>query len=155
MDLPNSAEPNSAITYSLYIGDRTDHRLRATLSLIAQIASEPVFDRLRTKEQLGYITDSQATANVASMYYRILIQSERDPIYLETRIEAFLEFLKEHIEEMSDDDFAKHKAALIAKREETPKNLGEETGRFWVHVGDQFYEFGKRKLDPPQTIWLS
>ncbi|ORX37612.1 Metalloenzyme, LuxS/M16 peptidase-like protein [Kockovaella imperatae] len=147
IDLSNSAESNSAITYSLYVGDRSDAALRAHLALFAQIASEPTFDRLRTKEQLGYITDSQATANVGSMFYRILVQSERDPVYVETRIEAFLEWLKGHIEEMSEEEFEKQKAALIAKREEKPKNLGEETRRFWAAIGDQFYEFGKRQTD--------
>ena len=147
MDLPNNSESNSAITYTVYVGDRTDTKLRSTLSLLAQILKEPTFDRLRTKEQLGYITNSQATASVGSLSLRILVQSERDPTYVETRIEAFLDWLKEHIETMSEEDFGKHRQALISSKEEKPKNLGDETRRFWHNIGDQFYEFGQRQTD--------
>ena len=33
----------------------------------------------------------------------------------------------------------------IAKKEEKPKNLGEETRRFWGSITDRYYEFGKRE----------
>jgi insulysin len=60
------------------------------LGLLAQIASEPCFDQLRTKEQLGYLVFSGVRKQPGMMGFRIIIQSERDPIYLENRIEAFL-----------------------------------------------------------------
>jgi len=103
-----------------------------------------VFDQLRTKEQLGYIAQGYATHSVGIMSYRFLVQSERDPVYVETRIEAVLEYLRVFIEELKDDEFEKHRQALIAKKEEKPKNLGEEGRRFWGAIGDRFYEFGKR-----------
>ena len=145
IDVPNKAEVNNAVTYTLHVGDIADRRLRAALQFFAQITHEPAFDRLRTKEQLGYIVDSQAIHSVGDMGFRFLIQSERDPIYVETRIEAFLDHLKEHIEAMTEEDFEKNRMALIAKKEEKPKNLGEETRRFWNSIGDKYYEFGKRK----------
>ena len=30
--------------------------------------------------------------------------------------------------------------------EATPKNLGEETGRFFSTISERYYEFGKSKL---------
>ena len=143
-EVPNPLEVNSGITYSCQIGDHADRSLRAALQLFAQIAQEPVFDQLRTKEQLGYIAQGYATASVGLMSYRFLVQSERDPVYVETRIEAVLDYLKTSIEELKDEEFEKHRQALIAKKEEKPKNLGEEGRRFWGAIGDRFYEFGKR-----------
>lgn len=146
LDVPNKSEVNNAITYSLQIGDSSNRPLRAAVQLFAQIAHEPVFNQLRTKEQLGYIAQGYATHSVGIMSYRFIVQSERTPIYVETRIEAFLEYLKGYLEEMSEEEFEKHRAALIAKKEEKPKNLGEETRQFWTAIGDRFYEFAKSKL---------
>ncbi len=146
IDVPNKPEVNSAVTYQLHVGSMTDQTLRATLQLFAQIAHEPAFDQLRTKQQLGYIVSTQATQSTGAMGFRVLVQSERDPVYVETRIEAFLDSLKSHIEEMSEEDFEKEKQSLIAKKEEQPKNLGEETQRFFAHIVDRYYEFGKREL---------
>ena len=150
MDVPNEAEVNSAVTYVLHIGDVTDKPFRAALQLFAQIAEEPAFDQLRTKQQLGYIVNTQATQSTGSMGFRVLIQSERDPVYVETRIEAFLDSLKEYLEEMSEDDFEKNKQSLITKKEEKPKNLGEETRRYFGSIADRYYEFGRRKMLSPQ-----
>lgn len=46
---------NSGIEYLIQVGNVTQTDLRARLSLLAQIAQEPCFDQLRTKEQLGRI----------------------------------------------------------------------------------------------------
>ncbi|RXK37995.1 insulysin [Tremella mesenterica] len=147
LPVPNSAEVNSAVDYRLQIGDPSDTPLRAHLQIFHQIAKEPLFDHLRTKEQLGYITMGSTTSGPGTMGYRVVVQSERDPIHVENRIEAFLEWLKGHIEEMSEEEWEEHKQAIISKKQETPKNLGEETSRFWGSITDRYYEFGKRETD--------
>jgi insulysin len=137
---------NSGIIYTTQIGSPTDTELRAHLMLFSQIAKEPTFDTLRTKEQLGYIVMSSMTEQAGSMNFRFLVQSEKKPDYVETRIEAFMDWLKTHLETLSEEDFEKQKASLIAKKEERPKNLGEETQRFLGRITDNYYEFDRRKL---------
>jgi insulysin len=110
-----------------------------------QLVHEPTFNILRTQEQLGYIVDSSAKMSTGTMGFRVLVQSERDPVYVETRIESFLDGMQKFIEELSDEEFEKNRNSLILKKEEKPKNLGEETSRFWNVIGDQTYEFGKRE----------
>lgn len=149
-DVANKSEVNSAIIYSVQIGEASDLRSRAALQLFAQIVQEPVFNQLRTTEQLGYIATGYATHSVGIMSYRFMVQSERDPGYVETRIEVLLDHLKEVIEKLSDEEFEKHRAALISKKEEKPKNLGEEGRRFWSAISDRFYEFSKREQNSLQ-----
>lgn len=146
MDIANPAEVNNAVTYSLQIGSHTDRSLRSAAMLFGQIASEPCFDQLRTKEQLGYIVQGYPTTEVGIMAYRFLVQSERDPVYVETRIEAFMDYLKDYIEKMTDEEFEKHRQALIKRKEEKPKNLHDEAGRFFSPIGSGFYHFGRREL---------
>ena len=62
--------------------------------LFAQIVQEPCFNVLRTKEQLGYIVFSGTKVQTGMVGFRVLVQSERDPVYLEERVEAFLSSVK-------------------------------------------------------------
>ena len=88
------------------------------------------------------------------MGYRVAVQSERDPVYLESRIEAFLDGLKHYMEELPEEEFEKHRMSLIHKKEEKPKNLSEETTRFWARIMDRYYEFGRSACDPHRTVGL-
>jgi insulysin len=118
-----------------------------------QLVHEPTFNVLRTQEQLGYIVDSAEKISPGTMGFRVLVQSEKDPVYVETRIETFLDGMKAWLEELSDEEFEKNRNSLILKKEEKPKNLGEETRRFWGVIADQTYEFGKR-MSPAVSLVL-
>lgn len=141
----NPAEVNNGVIYHVQIGDITDQTLRARLQLFEQIVHEPAFDQLRTKEQLGYIVQTSITTRTGAMGWKVLVQSERDAVHVESRIEAFLNQTKGLIEGLTDEEFDRHRQSLIAKREEKPKNLGDETKRFWGRILDRYYEFGKRE----------
>lgn len=139
--LKDPANVNHCIEYLLYIGNNQDRSLRAKLMLLAQMADEPAFDQLRTKEQLGYVVFSGTCIHNTWAGYRILIQSEKDPSYLEKRIDAFLTNFGKSIEEMSETEFEGHRRSLINKRLEKLKNLTQETNRFWGHVMSECFDF--------------
>lgn len=132
---------NHGIEYYLQVGHVMDQDLRAQLQLFAQITEEPAFDQLRTKEQLGYVVWSGVRPAATMMGYRILIQSERDPEYLEGRCDAFLLKMQSYINDMSDSEFEGHKRSLITKRLEKLKNLDSETGRLWNYVSNEYFNF--------------
>ncbi|KAJ3300130.1 Insulinase (Peptidase M16) [Borealophlyctis nickersoniae] len=146
-DVPNANNLNSAIEYYLQVGDFTDAELRAKLSLFSQIGNEPCFDQLRTKEQLGYMVFSGLRKQTGLVGYRIIVQSERDPAYLESRVESFLEKMESVITEMTPEEYSKHQAALAAKLLEKDKNLGQESGRLWSHVNSRYYNFEQHVID--------
>ena len=132
---------NHAIDYYLHVGSNTDMKLRAMLSLFAQMTSEPAFDQLRTKEQLGYIVFSGFRPSATTMGYMVLVQSERTPDYLESRVNAFLLKFGIDLDEMSEQDFEGHRRSLINKRLEKVKNLESETGRLWGYIGSEYFDF--------------
>ena len=136
-------EPNSSLTYYIHFGSLLDDQLRVTASVLSHIITEPAFNVLRTKEQLGYIVFSSTwpSAGMHEKGIRIVVQSERSPVYLEQRVEAFLSHMKTVIEEMVDATFAQQKLSLENKWKETPKNLAEETSRFWVHIDSGYLDF--------------
>lgn len=144
--LKDPANINHCIEYLLHVGNNQDRVIRATTMLFASIADEPCFDQLRTKEQLGYVVFSGASIHNTTIGYRILIQSEKTPKYLESRIDAFFESFRKQLEEMSEEQFSKYKTSLINKRSERLKNLTSETSRFWSHILAESFDFeqGKR-----------
>src|SRR6266702_2791234 len=83
--VPNPNEPNSALSYYLHLGQLTDPQQRVVGSLLVQIMSEPAFDALRTKEQLGYIVSCSRWNLPGDSQFglRILVQSERRSGFLE------------------------------------------------------------------------
>ncbi|KAI0032813.1 Metalloenzyme, LuxS/M16 peptidase-like protein [Vararia minispora EC-137] len=149
MKVPNPNEPNSALTYYLHYGSHTDRRNRVLNALLTQIISEPAFNILRTQEQLGYIVSASTWtapgANESGL--RIVVQSERSPVYLENRVEAFLDYMKTELGEMGEEIFTEQKNGLKMKWLEAPKNLPEETSRYWGHIDSGYLDFFQRSDD--------
>jgi len=141
--VPNPNEPNSALTYYVHYGSKIDHRLRVTAALLTQILSEPAFNILRTKEQLGYIVSASAWNALGDndTGLRIVVQSERGPVYLEERVDAFLDHMKGVIELMTEEEFAGQKSGLKRKWREVAKNLNEEVSRFWAQIDSGYLDF--------------
>lgn len=146
--VPNDKNVNSSIEYYTQVGDSTDIKQRATLALFSQIAHEPAFDQLRTKEQLGYLVFSGLRKTVGAMGFRIIVQSERSSDYLESRIDEFYSTtLTQVLQRMTADEFEAHRDSLIRKKMETVKNLFDESGRYWFHIHSGYFDFLQRDVD--------
>jgi insulysin len=143
----NPNESNSSLTYYMHLGTRTSSTARVTGSLLTQILTEPAFNILRTREQLGYIVlcSSWVLAGSGCSGIRIVVQSERGPAYLESRVDAFLDGMKTVIEEMKDEEFEEQKNGLERKLTEKVKTLGEETNIFWTHIDSGYLDFFRRE----------
>ncbi|XP_054654801.1 insulin-degrading enzyme isoform X2 [Dunckerocampus dactyliophorus] len=117
------------------------------LELFCQIISEPCFNTLRTKEQLGYIVFSGPRRANGVQGLRFIIQSEKAPHYLESRIEAFLCTMERSVEEMSDEAFQKHIQALAIRRLDKPKKLSAECAKYWGEIISQQYHFDRDNVE--------
>jgi insulysin len=145
MPVPNVENISSACEYYCHVGNVEDDHLRPRLSLLARLAEQPIFDVLRTKEQLGYMVSSSTHSTFGSMGFQILIQSEYSAAYLETRIEAFLEYFRTSLEGMTEREFETTRRGLISTNLEDPKNLHDESSSFWNAINDGQYDFAKRE----------
>ncbi|KDN37075.1 hypothetical protein RSAG8_10428, partial [Rhizoctonia solani AG-8 WAC10335] len=145
--VPNRDELNSSLTYYVEVGDLTDPPLRATLLLFAQMIREPAFNQLRTKEQLGYMVNSGPWFLHSSVGWHITVQSERKPVYLERRVESFLDLFRETLATMPEAEFERQRDAFALKRVERLKNMGEEASRFWTHIESGYEDFLRRETD--------
>jgi len=156
MDVPN-AEPhvfqfkvpdvNSAIEVYYQAGP-SRIRQSVALDLIQQMLEKPFYHQLRTLEQLGYLVWSGYRESSKVDGFMFLIQSNvRGPVYLQERIEQFIGQFEQQLLQMPDEEFGQYKAALIAKRREAPKNLQEETHRYWEAISAGRYDFNRLELE--------
>lgn len=132
---------NHCIDTWFSVGDQGDRTVRVKTLLFDQLIHEPAFDQLRTKEQLGYVVFSSIRSFATTCGIRILVQSERTPDYLDSRVESFLEKFGTTLAEMSEDEFEGHKRSLIIKRLEKLKNLNQESSRHWTQISNEYYDF--------------
>lgn len=74
---------------------------------------------------------------------RFIIQSEKAPHYLESRVEAFLCTMEKAVEEMNEEAFQKHIQALAIRRLDKPKKLSAECAKHWGEIISQQYNFDR------------
>ncbi|XP_030626254.1 insulin-degrading enzyme isoform X2 [Chanos chanos] len=117
------------------------------VELFCQIISEPCFNTLRTKEQLGYIVFSGPRRANGVQGLRFIIQSEKAPHYLESRVEAFLKTMEKSVEEMGEEAFQKHIQALAIRRLDKPKKLAAECAKYWGEIISQQYNFDRDNIE--------
>jgi len=141
-DVTDPDNVNSGLEYYLQIEDATSKESRARIQIMAQIINEPCFNQLRTKEQLGYLVFSGVRKQTGAVGLRFILQSERDPVHLESRIEKFLESrMKTYLNDMTEEEYAKQVNSLIQKKLEKDKNLRQETYRYWGQIVSGYYDF--------------
>ncbi|XAR60816.1 Insulysin [Bertholletia excelsa] len=141
----NKQETNSVLELYFQIepeGGSETTKLKALADLFDEIVEEPVFNQLRTKEQLGYVVECgpRATYRVMGFCFRVQ-SSEYNPVYLQQRVDNFVTGLKDLLDELDEESFKNYKSGLIAKLLEKDPSLQYETNRFWGQITDKRYMF--------------
>eukprot|EP00958_Prasinococcus_capsulatus_P015793 scaffold1697_cov363-Prasinococcus_capsulatus_cf.AAC.1 len=138
----NPSEENSVVEFYFQIGIATTEAHILT-DLIDRAMYEPLFDQLRTKQQLGYVVNCglRLTSNVLG--FAIVVQSATySPKVLLERICAFLTYFGEQLHAMPADVFEGHRESLIGDKLQKETALSEESSHKW----DQIYK-GEYKFD--------
>ncbi|KAK0367678.1 peptidase M16 inactive domain-containing protein, partial [Colletotrichum limetticola] len=145
---------NHCIEMFLYVGDNSDRSKRAKAMLLHQMVRGPVLDQLRTKEQLGYVVDSDFRSFFSTCGISFKIQSQQRPAYLESKIEGFLSSFSKSLRGMSKTDFHNHKRSLILRCLQKPRNFAQESERFWGQIENGYYDFegGRKDADCIKTF---
>lgn len=113
---------------------------------------------------MGYIVFSGIRRSNGVQGLRVIVQSEKHPTYVDERIEDFLNnmlvskqnnttqidnifLLQDRLENMSEEEFSKHKEALAAQRLEKPKQLRIQTNLYWMEITGQQYHFDRANVE--------
>lgn len=127
------------------------------LDLLILVAEEPVFDILRSKEQLGYDVDCGLRDSFGILGYTISVNSQEhkfDAEFIDERIEAFRAELVDIISKIGVDDFEHFKETMIKLKLTEDNHLRDELVRNWAEVTTDEYIFDRhrREVDCLRTI---
>jgi len=142
--VPNQHDINSVIWLEYQISARSV-RADALVELLGQIFQVPFYEQLRTQEQLGYLVWSFYHYDEPMALFTFCVQSpQKDPKFLNERIDAFLTEFEENLVNMSDEEFKTQVEAVITVKLQKFQNLGEEVASNWEEVFNQTCQFNRR-----------
>ncbi|GAB2274251.1 hypothetical protein Dimus_009016 [Dionaea muscipula] len=146
-DVPvkNKVETNSVVEiyYQLEQESGEDSiKFKAFCDLLDEIVQEPLFNQLRTKEQLGYVVECGPRMTYRIFGFCFCVQSSKyNPIYLQERIDSFIHGLEDLLDALDGESFESYKNGLITQLLEKDPSLLYETNRHWDQIVDKRYMF--------------
>jgi secreted Zn-dependent insulinase-like peptidase len=152
-------DPNSSVELFFPIGTLDNIKLRTLTTIFAEILHEPFLNTLRTTEQLGYNVNLGLRIQGILTGILVSIQSEKDPLYLDSRIEAFLsESVPEILKKMTENDFKLHRSSLKLDLTQKKKTLAGESRQYWNAILSGSNDFlrhwiDSKVLDSQRILW--
>lgn len=106
---------------------------RAAAAVIGNFMRTPYFEELRTRQQLGYIVGSAASASLRERMLLYVIQSsEYAPDELRRRSEAFIAELPATLAELPTEEWETLIAGVRSQLEQKPKSIAEKADKLFV-----------------------
>ena len=76
--------------------------------------------------------------------FNVVVSSDKDPDFVESRIDAYMASAADYLDALSDDDFKQHVKSIVTLRMEPCKSLRDQVDRHWAHVWYEDYWFTER-----------
>lgn len=145
--LPN--DTNSVVKNYYQIGKALP-LVECKLEILQKIIREPLFNILRTQEQLGYSVSCSLKRDYKMLGFVITIESQemKNPArFVDEKIDLFLQHFVTTLQTMSDDDFDTIKNSIIALKQSTENDLMSEVERNWKEIMRGRNVFDRSKLE--------
>ncbi|XP_002027904.2 nardilysin [Drosophila persimilis] len=152
----NHSDTNTVITNFYQIGPNSV-RVESILDLMMMFVDEPLFDHLRTKEQLGYHVGATVRVNYGIAGYSIMVNSQETKTtasYVEERIEAFRLKMLQILKKMPIEDYVHTRESLIKLKLVADMALSTEMGRNWEEIlnGDYLFDRNRKQVEVLRTL---
>jgi len=145
VDSLNNKDANTMVVNYYQAEKAGDIYHHGVLEVVSMMMEEPVFDVLRTQEQLGYhvFNTLRNTHGVLGISISVNTQATKfQPEHVDQRIEKFLEqFVKEHLSD--DEEFVEAVTALSKLKVKADVTLQEEVNRNWDEIVSKEYLFNR------------
>ncbi|KAH7476370.1 Nardilysin-like [Phytophthora ramorum] len=130
----NKSETNTQVELYYQIGPLNLRHL-AYADLLHQLMEEPLFDTLRTKQELGYDVSCTVRVTNGILGFGVMVQSSLFAAeYISACVDRFMVDFEEAIEMMADENFRDHIQAQILLKLEPDHNLLETTHHYWYEI---------------------
>ncbi|KAK9797401.1 hypothetical protein WJX73_004607 [Symbiochloris irregularis] len=143
----NEQEDNSVVEVYYQVGPDSIQE-RACAAMLEQCMSEPFYNMLRTKEQLGYSVHASFRLTHGALGISCTVVSGvHGPAHLDARIEAFVHGYAATLEAMPEAEWEGHRQALIQAKMQKDGSIGDEAERFWELIASRRYNMCEREQE--------
>ena len=119
---------------------------RAAMLVIDNFVSQPFYNEMRTKQQLGYIVWGGASLKEDRLLAYFIIQSGTHPAdELQRRADTFLNSLPEQFSKLTEEEFKKLKVAASEKIKEKPKSIAAKAGLLHTLAYEHDADFNRQE----------
>jgi len=153
----NTEDENSAlITHFQYAP--MSPKTSAILLLMRRLLAEPMFNELRTKQQLGYIVSlaiggfGRAKSSMRGLTARVL-SNKKDPLYMQTSLSNFFVSQKVFIDTLTQEEVSSRAEAIRKSLEDPPTSYTEESEAFYSSIVDELpFNWDKLVIDELKAL---
>lgn len=136
---------NNSLAYTLQVGEKSLER-SATAQMLASIVESDFYTQMRTKQQLGYIVWSFNQTLEDRMFMRFVIQSaNHSPFELKRRVEEWLKQAENLLDNLTDEEFERHRASRIVSLEKEGESIAEVMGDLFYLAIEEKGDFDYKK----------
>ncbi|XP_015592336.1 nardilysin isoform X2 [Cephus cinctus] len=152
----NPTDANSVVT-NYYQSGIASIKLSVTIELLIMLMEEPLFNQLRTQEQLGYNVFCLLRNSLGVLGYSITVCTQADKYtteHVDDRIEEFLKSFIKILKKMTEKELSEVKDALIKLKQCADIHLKEEVNRNWSEIrsGEYIFDRLEREVAAINTI---
>jgi insulysin len=153
---PNPENSNAA-SYVAIQGLSEDPKEHVMMELIGSIVSEPFYEELRTKQQLGYIVSSGVRPVGKTKMLGFIVQSSTaNNEKLTSSIFKYLDNVRlDRLANLPNADFAVFVKSLIDRKTEPDKQLATEVTRNWAEIASGRLQFDRTQLEVAALLDLT
>ena len=143
----NASESNRAVELYWQLGP-VSYALCARMELLVHLMWEPIFNRLRTKEQLGYAVDCSTRNTHGVLGFAISVTTaSATPKHVETRAMRFLRTWVPTIGKMRPSEYAANVAACVSYLLRDDRNAAEESDRNLAEIESRQYVWDRAERE--------
>jgi len=143
----NSGDANTLVTnyYQAGPGGIREHTI---LEIVCTLMEEPVFDTLRTQEQLGYSVFNTLRNTFGVLGFSVTVNTQATKFsseHVDQRIELFLaKFVSEHLNAEKVEEVVR---TLNKQKVRADVTLAEEVNRHWGEIMGMEYNFNRNQKE--------
>ena len=145
----NEADTN-CVTTNYYQSGKATIRDVCIAEMVVMLLEEPLFNILRTREQLGYDVSALTRDTFGILGFSITVVSQYDRFsvdHVDSRIEAFLQTFMKELKRLKSPDFDEVLQSQIKLKQCTDLHLKEEVDRNWEEILNQEYIFDRKSRE--------
>merc|ERR1719424_1024858 len=146
MQNPIPKDSNNAVVNAYQFGI-PDVANRVKLLMLGKMISNPAYDELRTKQQLGYVVFAVMMPHLSALQLVMIVQgAKKAPDEINSRVEDVLTNFGQSLRKLEKSKFEGWKDSLRSTINIKDQNMAQEADRLWAQIATDELCFNRKEM---------